>query len=52
MSLDLIKAFGIDFNIAARRLDYQRIKVTVNYDGKTREYSVKSGQEIKNITLK
>lgn len=52
MSLDHIKAFGKDFNIAARRLDDQRIKVTVNYDGKTREYSVKSGQEIKNITLK
>ncbi len=52
MSLDHIKAFGKDFNIAARRLDGQKIKVTVNYDGKTREYSVKSGQEIKNITLK
>ena len=52
MSLDHIKAFGKDFNIAARRLDDQRIKVMVNYDGKTREYSVKSGQEIKNITLK
>ena len=52
MSLDHIKAFGKDFNIAARRLDDQRIKVTVNYDGKTSEYSVKSGQEIKNITLK
>lgn len=51
MSLDHIKAFGKDFNIAARRLDDQRIKVTVNYDGKTREYSVKSGQEIKKITL-
>lgn len=52
MSLDHIKAFGKDFNIAARRLDDQRIKVTVNYDGNTRECSVKSGQEIKNITLK
>lgn len=52
MSLDHIKAFGKDFNIAARRLDDQRIKVTVNYDGKTREYSVKSGQEIKNISLR
>lgn len=52
MSLDHIKAFGKDFNIAARRLDDQRIKVTVNYDGKTREYSVKSGKEIKNISLR
>ena len=52
MSLDHIKAFGKDFDIEVRRVDGQRIKVMVRYDGKTHEYSIKSGQEIKNVKLK
>ena len=52
MSLDHIKAFGKDFNIKAERSDGQKIKVEIRHDGKTHVWSVKSGQEIKNITLK
>ena len=52
MALTHIKAFGKDFDIVVKRLNEQKIHVRVNHDGKSIEYSVKSGKEIKNITLK
>lgn len=52
MSLEHIKAFGKDFSVKVERINPQKIKVGIKYEGKKREHFVKSGQEIKNITLK
>lgn len=52
MSLEHIKAFGKDFSVKVERINPQKIKVGIKYEGKKREHFVKSWQEIKNITLK
>ena len=52
MALNHVKAFGKDFDIKVIRLDGQRLRIGISCDGRLREYSVKSGQEIKNISLR
>lgn len=52
MALNHVKAFGKDFDIKVKRLDGQRLRIGISCDGRLREYSVKSGQEIKNISLR
>ena len=52
MALRHIKAFGDDFDIEATRSGASKIKVTVtSSDGKSKEYLVRPGQEIKRVTL-
>ena len=52
MSLREIKAFGKDFSISVERADEKKIKITILCDGRTQNWTVRPGQEIKNITLK
>ncbi len=52
MALKRIKAFGKDFSISAERTDGDKIKITILCDGRTQKWSVRPGQEIKNIRLK
>ncbi len=52
MALKSIKAFGRDFCISAERTDAEKIKITILCDGRTQKWTVKPGQEIKNIRLK
>ncbi len=52
MSLDRIKAFGKDFDIKVSRIDEQKIKVRIKCYGRTKEWTVRSGQEIRNVSLK
>jgi len=53
MALRHIKAFGTDFDIEAIRMSPAKIKVIVSQpSGKTKEYTVESGQTISRIRLR
>ncbi len=52
MSLSHIKAFGKDFSIRVERTDIEKIRIEIVCGDRTRNWTVRPGQEIKNITLK
>ena len=51
MSLRHIKAFGGDFDIEVKRKSETQAEVFIKNAGKTKKYTVKIGQELKNIKI-
>lgn len=51
MSLRRIKAFGGDFDIEVKRKSATQAEVFIKNAGKTKKYTVKIGEELKNIKI-
>lgn len=51
MALRKIKAFGGDFDIEVKRTSPTKAQVLIKNGNKQKKYSIKIGEELKNITL-
>ena len=51
MALRHVKAFGGDFDIEVKRKSETQAEVFIKNAGKTKKYTVKIGQELKNVKI-